>query len=172
MLFELLVLEFQMPHFGSIIHNKIFIKIKCATQVQCQGKKPPLVSLLLGKWEENGTITNNRSETPQDGIENPEQFCSSIPQFDHQLFLSNKINNGPMYVCCCCCSTNCVVVVKKAAKNPEKKRDSFLLQLFPSHYDFTIILIQMYFSRKTFLKAKHVYWNTFEINNFNRLIFK
>ena len=105
------------------------------------GKKPPLVSLLLGKWEENGTITNNRSETPQDGIENPEQFCSSIPQFDHQLFLSNKINNGPMYVCCCCCSTNCVVVVKKAAKNPEKKRDSFLLQLFPSHNDFTIILI-------------------------------
>ena len=90
----------------------------------------------------------------------------------HQLFLSNKINNGPMYVCCCCCSTNCVVVVKKAAKNPEKKRDSFLLQLFPSHYDFTIILIQMYFSRKTFLKAKHVYWNTFEINYFNQLIFK
>ena len=93
-------------------------------------------------------------------------------RFDHQLFLSNKINNGPMYVCCCCCSTNCVVVVKKAAKNPEKKRDSFLLQLFPSHNDFRIILIQMYFSWKTFLKAKHVYWNTFEINNFNQLIFK
>ena len=94
------------------------------------GKKPPLVSLLLGKWEENGTIKNNRSETPHDGIDNPKQFCSSIHQFDHQLFLSNKINNGPMYVCCCC-STNCVVVVKKAAKNPEKKRDSFLLlQLF------------------------------------------
>ena len=36
------------------------------------GKKPPLVSLLLGKWEENGTITNDRSETPQDGIENRE----------------------------------------------------------------------------------------------------
>ena len=61
---------------------------------------------------------------------------------------------------------------KKQQKNPEKKRDSFLLQLFPGHYDFTIILIQMYFSRKTFLKAKHVYWNTFEINNFNQLIFK
>ena len=117
------------------------------------GKKTSIGFTSFGKVGRNRTITNSRSETPQDGIENPEQFCSSIPQFDHQLFLSNKINNGPMYVCCCCCSTNCVVVVKKAAKNPEKKRDSFLLQLFLSHYDFRIILIQMYFSRKTFLKA-------------------
>ena len=50
----------------------MFIKIKCATQVQYWGKKPPLVSLLLGIWEENGTIMNNGSETPHDGIENPE----------------------------------------------------------------------------------------------------
>ena len=34
------------------------------------GKIPTLVSLLWGKWKENGTITNNRSQTPHDGIEN------------------------------------------------------------------------------------------------------
>ena len=62
-----------MPHFGSIIHNKfMFIKIKCATQVQYWGKKPPLVSLLLGKWEENGTITENRSQTVHEPLENPD----------------------------------------------------------------------------------------------------
>ena len=34
-------------------------------------KKPPLVSLLWGKWEENGTITNNRSATVHEPLENP-----------------------------------------------------------------------------------------------------
>ena len=63
---------------------------------------------------------------------------------------------------------------KKQQKIQKRKETHFYYScsLFPSHYDFTIILIQMYFSRKTFLKAKHVYWNTFEINNFNQLIFK
>ena len=61
-----------MPHFGSIIHNKfMFIKIKCATHMHYWGKKPPLASLLWGKWEENGTITNNRSATVHEPLENP-----------------------------------------------------------------------------------------------------
>ena len=35
------------------------------------GKVSKLVTLLWGKWEENGTITNNRSKTHHDSIENP-----------------------------------------------------------------------------------------------------
>ena len=35
------------------------------------GKIPNLVTLHSVRWEENGTITNNRSQTPPEGIENP-----------------------------------------------------------------------------------------------------
>jgi len=67
----LLVREFQMPHIGSNIHNKQwFIPIKIHHSSAKFGKTSNLVTLLWGKWNENGTITNNRSETHHEDIEN------------------------------------------------------------------------------------------------------
>ena len=47
------------------------------------GKIPTLVSLLWGKWKENGTITNNRSQTPHDGIENAGVILQNPNIFSH-----------------------------------------------------------------------------------------
>ena len=47
------------------------------------GKIPTLVSLLWGKWKENGTITNNRSQTPHDGIENAGVILRNPNIFSH-----------------------------------------------------------------------------------------
>ena len=51
-------------------------------QVQYWENFPNLVTLHKGKWEENGTITKNRSQTPHDGIDDPECMANlSVVRF-------------------------------------------------------------------------------------------
>ena len=70
----LLVLEFQMPHFGSNIHNKhvwrlrMFILLKIVHHKGAIfGGKLNLVTLHKVKWKENGTILKNHNETVHKG---------------------------------------------------------------------------------------------------------
>ena len=61
------------------------------------GKTSHLVTLLWGKWKENGTITNNRSKTHHDSIENPAsevghidwKFEIGMREFKPDLFFDN-----------------------------------------------------------------------------------
>ena len=70
----LLVLEFQMPHFWSNIHNKhvwrlrMFILLKIVHHKGAIfGGKLNLVILHKVKWKENGTIPKNHNETVHKG---------------------------------------------------------------------------------------------------------